>query len=67
MEREFVPNEVQRRHRKGICTYHDSEMEKECPECGSNLVRFRTNYAASPNYQACMECKGVVKVERATG
>lgn len=67
MDREFVPDPVQSRERQGICSYYDKDMDKECPDCGSNLVRFKTNFAAARNYQACMECKEVVKTERATG
>lgn len=66
-DRPFIPGGVRRRHEKEICNYNDTDMEKECPECGANLVRFRTPYARSPNYQACMSCEEVVKEERATG
>ena len=67
MERDYVPEGVKRRHRKSICSYRDNEMNKECDECGAQLVRFRTRYARAPNYHACMNCKEVVKIERATG
>lgn len=59
--REFVPRGVERRQRKGVCTYYDVDMpHEECPECGSDLTKYKTSNIRAPNYWVCEECEKVI-------
>lgn len=65
--RMFVPQGVERRQRKGVCTYYDVDMpHRNCPECGNTLTRYRTNNIRAPNYWVCENCKNVIDRGRPT-